>query len=257
MPGLGSVVDTESDQSSGNRNIGASPEDSREEERQRTGLFRWDDPENLMPSWSVPPGLMVPGPRQPEPDAQPPGPDAPASRPAQPRRPSLMPKSQPPATVPGLASHPPPDGSCAPHRRRTPARRVPLPRNPRVTSLLSRSRRPLPAPVPRASGTKLPRNQSPPPQPRPPASGPAPSPGRAPARARARARGQPERRCQPERQRRTLTYPRAGRILVLPADPEACAPAPRPDSGTLRPRGRPGLPAHPFRPAGPGGREHR
>jgi len=69
-------MDTESDQSSGNRNIGASPEDSREEERQRTGLFRWDNPQNLMPSWSVPPGLMVPGPRQPEADARPSGPDA-------------------------------------------------------------------------------------------------------------------------------------------------------------------------------------
>ena len=53
------MVDTESNQSSGNRNIGASAGDSREEERQRTGLFRWDGPENLMPAWSVPPGLMV------------------------------------------------------------------------------------------------------------------------------------------------------------------------------------------------------
>jgi hypothetical protein len=74
-------MDTESDQSSGNRNTGAWPEDSREEERQRTGLFRWDDSENLMPSWSVPPGLMVPGPRQPEPDVQPSGPEAEPSGP--------------------------------------------------------------------------------------------------------------------------------------------------------------------------------
>ena len=58
------MVSTESDQSSGNRYHGSSPE----EERQRTGLFRWDDPENLVPSWSVPPGLMVPGPRQPQAD---------------------------------------------------------------------------------------------------------------------------------------------------------------------------------------------
>ena len=57
---------TESNQSSGNRNIPVSRKDSREEERQYTGLFRWDDPENLMPSWSVPPGLIIPGPRQPE-----------------------------------------------------------------------------------------------------------------------------------------------------------------------------------------------
>jgi hypothetical protein len=34
-------------------------------------MFRWDDPENLVPSWSVPPGLMVPEPRQPEADDAP------------------------------------------------------------------------------------------------------------------------------------------------------------------------------------------
>ena len=61
-------MSTESNQSSGNRDIPLSQEDSREEERQHTGLFRWDDPENLMPSWSVPSGLMVPGPRQPDAD---------------------------------------------------------------------------------------------------------------------------------------------------------------------------------------------
>ena len=66
-------MDTESDQSSGNRYIASSLEDSREEERQRTGLFRWDDPKNLMPSWSVPLGLIVTGPRHPESDAQLPG----------------------------------------------------------------------------------------------------------------------------------------------------------------------------------------
>src|SRR6266849_6896713 len=62
VPGLGSVMNTESDQSSGNRHQGSLPE----EDRQRTGLFRWNDPENLMPPWSVPPGLLVPGPRQPQ-----------------------------------------------------------------------------------------------------------------------------------------------------------------------------------------------
>jgi hypothetical protein len=67
---------TESNQSSGNRHIGPSPEDLREEERQRTGLFRWDDPKNLVRSWPVPPGLIVPGPRHPESDAQPPESDA-------------------------------------------------------------------------------------------------------------------------------------------------------------------------------------
>ena len=60
-------MSTESDQSSGNRQHGSSPE----EERQRTGLFRWDDPENLVPPWSVPPGLMIPGPRQPQADDSP------------------------------------------------------------------------------------------------------------------------------------------------------------------------------------------
>src|SRR5690348_17371514 len=62
---------TGSNQSSGKRNVPASRDDSWEEERQRTGLFRWDDPENLMPPSSFPPGLMVPGPRQPDADAQP------------------------------------------------------------------------------------------------------------------------------------------------------------------------------------------
>ena len=57
-------MSTESNQSSGNRHHGSSPE----EERQHTGLFRRDDSENLVPSWSVPPGLMVPGPRQPQAD---------------------------------------------------------------------------------------------------------------------------------------------------------------------------------------------
>src|SRR6266571_4731746 len=46
-----------------------------------------------------------------------------------------------------------------------------------------------------------------------------------------------------------FAYPRAGRILVLPADVEASTPGPRPDPGTLRPGRRPGLPARPFRPA--------
>src|SRR6266568_3758054 len=46
-----------------------------------------------------------------------------------------------------------------------------------------------------------------------------------------------------------FAHPRAGRILVLPADVEASAPGPRPDPGTLRPGRRPGLPACPFRPA--------
>src|SRR5438552_2783573 len=79
-------MSTEGNQSSGNRDIPLSQEDSREEERQRTGLFRWDDPENLMPSWPVPRGLIVPGPRQPDADARPsepgPRPSESGSRPA-------------------------------------------------------------------------------------------------------------------------------------------------------------------------------
>ena len=60
-----------------------------------------------------------------------------------------------------------------------------------------------------------------------------------------------------ERARRALAHPRAGRILVLPADAEASSPAPGPDPGALRPRGRPWLPAHPFRPGRFPGRGRR
>src|ERR1700761_1123062 len=60
-------MDTESNQSSEERYQDA----SQEEDRQRTGLYRWQEPQNLMPPWSVPPGLLVPGPRQPEADAAP------------------------------------------------------------------------------------------------------------------------------------------------------------------------------------------
>src|SRR5512142_760535 len=102
-------MDTESDQSSVNRNIGALPEDSREEERQRTGLFRWDNSENLMPSWSVPPGLMVPGPRQPEADAQPSGPEAQQSGPeaqqSGPDAPHSPPGAQPAAEEPAFGDN--------------------------------------------------------------------------------------------------------------------------------------------------------
>src|SRR5689334_14090970 len=60
-------MDTESNQSNEDRYQDASQED----ERQRTGLFSWEEPHNLMPPWSVPPGLLVPGPRQPDADATP------------------------------------------------------------------------------------------------------------------------------------------------------------------------------------------
>src|SRR5690242_1660518 len=59
-------MDTESNQSNEERYHDASQED----ERQRTGLFRWEEPHNLMPPWSVPPGLL-PKPHQPDADATP------------------------------------------------------------------------------------------------------------------------------------------------------------------------------------------
>src|SRR5690349_24211686 len=97
-------MSTESDQSSGNRDIPLSQEDTREEERQRTGLFRWDDPENLMPSWSVPPGLIVPGPRQPDADDRLSDPGAqssqPGARPSQPGARPSEPGPQPSAAEP-------------------------------------------------------------------------------------------------------------------------------------------------------------
>ena len=55
-------MDTESNQSSDNSDKYLSLED----DRQRTGLFSEEEPDNLMPPWSVPPGLLVPPPRQPE-----------------------------------------------------------------------------------------------------------------------------------------------------------------------------------------------
>ena len=205
MPGLGSVVDTESYQSSGNRNIGASPEDSREEERQRTGLFRWDDPENLMPSWSVPPGLIVPGPRHPEANAQPPGPAA--------RPPGSAP--QPDAEEPASGDSPWP--GVAP-----PAGWFLRAVSPPVARQES-------APAQETEGD----------QPAQPFASPAPAP------------------------RPTSLWPGASAVPSPAREPDGSwsspltpKPARRrlgPDSGTLRPRRRPGLPAHPFRPAGPEG----
>ena len=83
-------MDTESNQSNEDRYHDPSQED----ERQRTGLFRWEEPHNLMPPWSVPPGLLVPKPHQP------------AAEPAQPGRPRwgvLSPRS----TFPPAAHSPP------------------------------------------------------------------------------------------------------------------------------------------------------
>src|ERR1700760_272613 len=68
-------MDTESNHSGNNSDQDVSLED----DRQHTGLFSWGGPDNLMPPWSVPPGLLVPGPRQPESGASPSGPPAPAT----------------------------------------------------------------------------------------------------------------------------------------------------------------------------------
>src|SRR5271168_4676606 len=54
-------MNTESNQSSGNRYQDSSPE----EEAQRTGAFGWGEAAGPVPPWSVPPGLIVPGPRSP------------------------------------------------------------------------------------------------------------------------------------------------------------------------------------------------
>ena len=102
VPGLGSVMNTESDQSSGNRHQGSLPE----EDRQRTGLFRWNDPENLMPAWSVPPGLIVPGPRQPQAGA-------PADLPAAQSRPESASAAESRPAAEPAANQPAAEGSAA------------------------------------------------------------------------------------------------------------------------------------------------
>src|ERR1700689_4191651 len=56
---LGSVMNTESDQSSENRHQVSPPA----ENSQRAGTTGWNEPAGLVPSWSVPPGLIVPSPR--------------------------------------------------------------------------------------------------------------------------------------------------------------------------------------------------
>ena len=189
------MVDTESNQSSGNRNISASQEDSREEreeERQRTGLFRWDDPENLMPSWSVPEGLIVPGPRQPDADTQPsgPGPQAAAAEPA--ASDSSWPGVAPPAGWFLHASQSPsvPRQESAPAQESQESRESlgdqpgqrSAPRAPDPAPLLTPA--PFRVPVPQAPQTRLPRSRSrsrslqpqPLPLPRPPVLGRAPVP---------------------------------------------------------------------------------
>ena len=79
---------------------------------------------------------------------------------------------------------------------------------------------------------------------------------RIPRRTRA-ARHSHARQPVAERPCRALAHPRARRILVFPAGAEASPPAPGPDPGALRPRGRPRLPAHPFRPGRSPGRGRR
>jgi hypothetical protein len=79
---------------------------------------------------------------------------------------------------------------------------------------------------------------------------------RTPRRTRA-ARHSHARQPVAERPCRALAHPRARRILVFHADAEASPPAPGPDPGALRPRGRPRLPAHPFRAGRSPGRGRR
>ena len=65
MRELGSVMNTESNQSSENRHQGSSlPEETPPE-----GAFSWGEPASFVPPWSVPPGLIVPVPRPPQTDA--------------------------------------------------------------------------------------------------------------------------------------------------------------------------------------------
>ena len=187
-----------------------------------------------MPSWSVPPGLMVPGPRQPDAD------DRPSERGARPSQPGPQPSPAEPAadrssSWPGVA---PPAGwflhsaQSLPADSGKPADDAPA--EPELVPPGQRSapRAPDPA-APEPGRTGVPRRAG------------------APRRTRALRRTRASRARQPlaERPRRALAHPRAGRILVLPADAEAVPPDPGPDPGALRPGGRPGLPAHPYRPA--------
>jgi hypothetical protein len=160
------VVDTESNQSSVSSNIAPSLEDSREEARQRTGLFRWGDPENLMPAWSVPPGLIVPSPRHPEADALRPGPDAPRPGPntGPPRPDAQRPGSgpQPDAGEPSTDDSPwpgvaPPAGWFLRAASPSAARQAPAepePRAPAVTSSSLPGASPVPPPTREPDGSR-------------------------------------------------------------------------------------------------------
>src|SRR5580692_8650108 len=53
---LGSVMDTESDQSSENRDKDSSSAGM----AQHTAALGWGEPAGLVPAWSVPPGLVIP-----------------------------------------------------------------------------------------------------------------------------------------------------------------------------------------------------
>src|ERR1700677_522038 len=90
---LGSVMNTESNQSSGNRY----QDSPAPKEAQRTGAFGWGEPAGPVPPWSVPPGLIVPGPRLPFADADAPGDERSAEDPVQSDR------------DPDLGNQPPPD----------------------------------------------------------------------------------------------------------------------------------------------------
>ena len=221
-------MSTESNQSSGNRHHGSSPD----EERQRTGLFRWNDSENLVPSWSVPPGLMVPGPRPPQADDAPEqatdaqaAAQARAARRASRGRASRK-RASPDATT---AESAPTDDSSWPGAappagwflRASQSQSQP-------PSLASRATTPEPAQPQNAS----PENASP-----ENASPENASPENASPRARRRTR---------RRRRGALAPPRAGRILVLTA---CCAASHAASCAGRRPKrwrgpgGRPRIPA--------------
>ena len=234
VPGLGSVMSTESNQSSENRHLGA----SQEGERQHTGLYRWNDSENLIPPWSVPPGLIVPGPRQPEAGT-----------------PSSVPGPEPDVAAPSA------DADSWPGAAPPAGWFLRAPQAPPAAQSESIPAQPKSVPAHDTDGD-LPGEWFAPPapaSPHPPASPRRPPPAlarrqsSAPRQPSARAR-QPSARRQPladrqllaELQPGALAHPRAGRLLVLSADAETSASCPRPDPGAVWPCGRPGLPAHPF-----------
>ncbi len=243
-------MDTESNQSSDNGDRNCSLED----DRQRTGLFARDEPDNLMPPWSVPPGLLVPAPRQPEPGA---GHSASAApRPAASAAGDAVADD---GAWPGVA---PPAGWFL-HARRPPPAASPG-SGPAVPGTADGPDAELEriASEPLAPGLPEPEFPEPElPEPNSPSRiGPHRNPTRPLRLPPARPRPRPRLRLRPrirrlalaERRHRrgALPAPRTGRLLVLAPDAEAGPPGPGPDPGPARPPRRPGISARPFRLAG-------